>query len=105
MSFRRLIDRHTIFTITLMAGCGKTHFSSSPATNIKVRDDTNASRRRLKKAAILTHPTPARQGACLSWQCHSKRRGEEVHTKLRLNRSSITCERISPFPSPCALSL
>jgi len=49
----------------------------------------------LKKAAVLTRPTPARgstelaevQGAPFHGQGRSKRRGEEVHTKLRLIRS------------------
>ena len=41
----------------------------------------------VQKGRRFHPPTPARQDAPLRMQGHSERRGEEVHTKLRLNRS------------------
>ncbi len=40
-----------------------------------------------EKAHCLTRPTPARQDAPFTRQGRSEGRGEEVHTKLRLNHS------------------
>jgi len=62
----------------------------------------------LKKAAVLTRPTPARgstelaevQDAPFPVQGRSERRGEEVHTALRVGRSPFGMglgERISPY--------
>ena len=46
-------------------------------------------RRVLKKARLLTRPTPARQDAPFRGQGRSERRGEEVHTALRVGRSPL----------------
>ena len=47
------------------------------------------SRRMLKKARLLTRPTPARQDAPFRGQGRSERRAEEVHTALRVGRSPL----------------
>ena len=47
----------------------------------------HALRRVLKKARLLTRPTPARQDAPFRGQGRSERRGEEVRTALRVGRS------------------
>jgi hypothetical protein len=41
----------------------------------------------LKKATVLTRPAPARQDAPFRRQGRSERRGEEVQTALRVDRS------------------
>ena len=43
----------------------------------------------LKKATVLTLPTPARQDAPFRRQGRSERRGEEVRTALRVGRSPL----------------
>jgi len=43
----------------------------------------------LKKARLLTRPTPARQDAPFRGQGLSERRGEEVQTALRVGRSPL----------------
>ena len=43
----------------------------------------------LKKADILTRPTPARRDAPFHWRGRSKQGGEEVHTTLRVNQRLI----------------
>ncbi|TKS59918.1 MAG: hypothetical protein EWM72_01775 [Nitrospira sp.] len=43
----------------------------------------------VKKAAVLTLPTPSRQDAPFRGQGCRERRGEEVHTTLRVNRSPL----------------
>ncbi len=43
----------------------------------------------LKKARLLTRPTLARQDAPCPKQGRSERRGEEVHTALRVGRSPV----------------
>jgi len=44
----------------------------------------------LKKAAVLTRPTPARQDALFRRQGRSERRGEEVHTAPRVRPFALT---------------
>jgi len=54
----------------------------------------------LKKATVLTRPTPARQDAPFRRQGRSERRGEEVHTALRVGRSPLQYglgERKTPY--------
>jgi len=43
----------------------------------------------LKKARLLTRPTPARRDAPFRGQGLSERSGEEVRTALRVGRSSL----------------
>ena len=43
----------------------------------------------LKKARLLTHPTPARQDSPFRGQGRSERSGEEIHTALRVGRSPL----------------
>jgi hypothetical protein len=43
----------------------------------------------LKKARLLTRPTLARRDAPCPKQGRSERRGEEVHTALRVGRSPL----------------
>ena len=43
----------------------------------------------LKIASVLTRPTPARRDAPFHRQGRSERRGEEVHTALRVGRSPV----------------
>ena len=46
-------------------------------------------RRVIKKARLRTHPTLARRDAPSPKQGRSDRRGEEVHTALRVDRSPL----------------
>ena len=43
----------------------------------------------LKNATVLTRPAPARQDAPFRRQGRSERRGEEVHTALRVGGSPL----------------
>ena len=52
-----------------------------------VLDNRRTARRMLKKARLLTRPTLARRDAPCPKQGRSERRGEEVHTALRVGRS------------------
>jgi hypothetical protein len=68
MSFRRFIDRHTIFTITLLAGCRKNRFDSSPATDIELANLFSILLGKCgaeaKGGAPPSHAGPSRRAAC-----------------------------------------
>jgi len=72
-----------------LAGFGKALWARRSFTGLHVWDNRSTPRRMLKKARLLTRPTPARQDAPFRVQGRSERRGEEVRTALRVGRSPL----------------